>query len=250
MQFFKHYHNARRNELIKELINRYGAEGYARYWGLLEVLCEKFDGEKTEIAIHVDDLLPALFIKQSKKLSDFLESFDQLSVEISEKFGKSSVKVKNFQDNFYFFDAPILVDLQGKDFKFATKERRASDPKNKSKDKRVKIKELRIKNKEKNPTGPHEKLSDNFLNPHLAKVKIKTQEAWIATYKNPELVKTELMKAVTWLINSGQKRSDMGKYFSGWLSRSSSGQTNQNRKPTISEIAENQIANNPFREVV
>ena len=52
MKWFKHYTNASRSEKLNALRDKYGLEGYARYWLLVELLAEKFDGSNTTFRIH------------------------------------------------------------------------------------------------------------------------------------------------------------------------------------------------------
>ena len=240
MQFFKHYNDARKTHAIQEIMAIEGKEGYFHYMALLEVLSEKFDGEKEEVAVHVNHLLKELDIKQRKKLDNFLEKVNQVSVKIWEEFGKVSVKKIRVSENFYFFEVPILKDLQGKDFKFATKQRQVSDPKNKSKDKRI---------KNKNIYGIHEKLNHELLKPHFAKIKIETQEKWLKAYPDAEWLKGQLIKAVLWLSNNATKRKDMSRYFGNWLGNCTFGES----KPAKTEIKPSQaspMASKIFDDVI
>lgn len=52
MKWFKHYTGASRSEKLNALRDKYGLEGYARYWLLVELLAEKFDGTDTTFRIH------------------------------------------------------------------------------------------------------------------------------------------------------------------------------------------------------
>lgn len=52
MKWFKHYTNASLSHKLNLLRDKYGLEGYARYWLLVELLAEKFDGENTTFEIH------------------------------------------------------------------------------------------------------------------------------------------------------------------------------------------------------
>jgi hypothetical protein len=238
MQFFKHYNNARKTPAIQEIMAIEGKEGYFHYMALLEVLSEKFDGEREEVAIHVSDLLKELDIKQRKKLDNFLDKVNQVSVKIWEELGKVSVKKIRVAENFYFFEVPILVDLQGKDFKFATKQRQTSDPKNKDK---------RIKNKKKDIYGIHEKLNHELLKPHFEKIKIETQEKWFKAYPDSEWVKAQLIKAVLWLSNNSTTRKDMSRYFGNWLSNSTYGKSNP---PDKTSLQASPMASKIFDEVI
>lgn len=138
MQFFKHYHNASTSLKLQKLLDKKGVEGYGRYWLLLELLCEKFDGENSRIDLHLSEISTRVRLKYSKSVDTFIQ-----------ELVKSELILVKFSEKVYQIEAPILFDLQAKDFKYATRLRLSSDPKNKSKDKRIKNKDKRIKNKEK-----------------------------------------------------------------------------------------------------
>ena len=128
MKWFKHYHNASSSLKLQALISELGVEGYGQYWLLLELLCEKFDGETPVVCLFSSEISAKVGIKFSKKLQTFVQKladFSLISYEISGKV--------------YKIDAPILLDLQSKDFKFATRQRQQNDSKT----------TLRIKNKNK-----------------------------------------------------------------------------------------------------
>lgn len=241
MQWFKHYYNAKKAPFNRELIRDMKVEGYGYYMLLLGVLCEKFNGNDEKISVHVDDLLEGLEIKQRKKLDDFLKKLNQVSTKTLVEVGRVSVNFLEKSGNFYFFEAPILFDLKDRDFKKATLDRASSAPKNKSKEKRIKT---------KNIYGIHEKLDHEILKPHFVKVKRETQEAWISAYPDHVWLKEQLLKAVMWLVNNDEKRKDMGRYLGGWLSRSRTPKNTYQPKRSTAEIAQEQIANNPFRNEV
>lgn len=128
MKWFKHYHNASSSLKLQALISELGVEGYGQYWLLLELLCEKFDGETPVVHLFSNEISAKVGIKFSKKLQTFVQKladFSLISYEISGKV--------------YKINASILLDLQSKDFKFATKQRHQNDSKT----------TLRIKNKNK-----------------------------------------------------------------------------------------------------
>lgn len=133
MKWFKHYSNASSSLKLQSLISELGVEGYGQYWLLLELLCEKFDGESPEVTLFFDEISAKVRIKFTKKLETFLQKlsdFHLLSFQISGKF--------------YKIEAPILLDLQSKDFKFATKQRLLNDS---NATLRIKNKDIRLKNK-------------------------------------------------------------------------------------------------------
>lgn len=250
MQYFKHYHNASTSIKIQKIIKEHGVLGYGQWFLLLELLCEKFDGESDMIRLTTAEVIQKLRTKPAA-VRQVLARFAGLADILADIDGFEII-----------IQCPLLLDLQDKDFKHATKKRRESDAKNKIKNKdkeEDKDKEAKTTERLKTSADIHQKLNDDFLIPFLTTVKIETQNAWFKTYDDEAFVKTELMKACTWIINNSTKapKKNFGQFFSTWLGRGWE-QYRKNipsthsfgRKPTISEIAENQIANNPFREVV
>lgn len=238
MQFFKHYNNMDSSTFIQKVIKKHGLLGYAHWNLLLELMCLRFNGESILVQLTVPEVASKLRIK-SARVHSIISSFSEL--------GNNQVITKlesnNNQDNFDGFiiiiSAPILVDLQDRDFKYSRKERVEDDAK--KEELRTKKKELRNKNKISNI---HEKFSDDFLNPYLAKVKIETQEAWIKAYVDSSWIKIELIKAATWLINKGIERKNMGQYLTNWLNNAA--KTKGTAKKSMSGYAEEMFKNNPY----
>ena len=106
MKWFKHYANASDSVKLNNLIDELGVEGYGRYWLLLEMLAEEYDGKSEEFEVHFRKISAKVQIKFSKKLETFLQKlsdFHLIDFRISGKV--------------YFLSAPILSDLKQKDFK-------------------------------------------------------------------------------------------------------------------------------------
>ena len=116
MNWFKHYANASDSQKITELIEQMGLEGYAQYFLLLELLCAEFDGKNTKIRIHENTLKSKLRLKFSKKLAKVAQKFADFQLTSFQKSG-----------NFWIFDAPILLELQSKHFRYGRSKRPASE---------------------------------------------------------------------------------------------------------------------------
>jgi len=231
MQFFKHYHNADSSKEIQIIIKKYGLKGYAHWFLLLELMCEKFDGESSIVELTTSEVASKLRIKSSR-VHSVITQFESLLHNQSNK-----------DDFIIIIDCPLLLDLQDRDYKYARKVRVDSDAKKKNKDK-----DKRIKNKKKEIRGIHEKLDHEMLKPHFEKIKISTQDTWLKVYTDPEWVKDQLIKSLLWLQNTDQKRTDMGKFFGNWLGRATSPNVKYHRpKRSTADIAQEQIDNNPFR---
>ena len=122
MKWFKHYSNADSSTKLNRIIDEMGVEGYARYWLLLELLSSHFDGESTYFEIHENQILAKLRIKFSKKLATFMQKLSNFQL----------IKFKT-HSKVWQIDAPILLELLGKDFKYNRKRIVANDAKNKNK---------------------------------------------------------------------------------------------------------------------
>lgn len=158
MKWFKHYHGASSNIAVSNLILKFGHEGYALYMLLLELLCEKFDGENSEFEIHQTEILQKLRISKIKKFDRFIAS---MNVEFISMPVENRVTVEKSQTfNFtYKVIAPLLLLLQDRDFKKTRVSRRGDAPKNKIENKnKIEIKdkeeeEEKTEAAEKNPDG-------------------------------------------------------------------------------------------------
>jgi len=56
LKWFKHYCNASESEKLNQLMDKYGLEGLARYWLLVELLAEKWDGNEPKFNLHLRTL--------------------------------------------------------------------------------------------------------------------------------------------------------------------------------------------------
>jgi len=72
MKWFKHFTDASDDEFIAELENRFGLEGYARWWKLLEVVGGQFKKEGLPIATYPWSVWQAKLKGKRKKLEPFL----------------------------------------------------------------------------------------------------------------------------------------------------------------------------------
>ena len=130
MKWFKHFSDASTSSALEDLINEFGFEGYGRYWRLLELLSQKFDGESCYYRFHKRTLRGCMRFKSTVKLRCFMNAIGL----------QPGYKVNESKDHFEI-DAPILLDLKDRDFKKSRKDREENAPKNKIKKKN--------KNKEK-----------------------------------------------------------------------------------------------------
>ena len=105
MPWFKHYNNASSSLSIQKMMRKLGVAGYGQYFLLLELCCSKFDGTDFIIDLSLTELAVKLKIKSSR-------------VEVILKSFQESNLLSYSSDDFIFkIEMPILMDLQGKDFK-------------------------------------------------------------------------------------------------------------------------------------
>lgn len=129
MQYFKHYSGVKNSESLSVLEDKLGFAGIGRYWRMLEYLVENFDGDSPTFRIHRRNVRELLRLRSWNDCGTFMECF-----------GNVRGIFVNHSENVYEIDAPILLELQSRDFKRARTDRASSAPKIKSKNK--------IKNKE------------------------------------------------------------------------------------------------------
>lgn len=138
MMWIKHYSNARQSEYMSKLFAEYGWEGYGKYWGLLEYLATNYTGG--EPLFHVPrETIRGLFGVRS--WSDLQSFVDHLTNE----------RVLNFAlcGNVYRINAPILLELQSRDFKRARIERAETAPR----EEKIRIREDKNKKREDKATS-------------------------------------------------------------------------------------------------
>lgn len=222
MKWFKHYSNASDSVKLSRLVDELGVEGYGRYWLLLELLCEEYDGESTEFEVHFRKISAKVQIKFSKKLETFLQKLADFYLIEFRVVGKV-----------YKLSAPILSELKNRDFKKARHDRAESAPKNKIK-KKIKDKEKELEAKassteleNSSSCGAVQEFSnDQDLTNFLRNVKKSTQRLWIKTYGDIHWLRTEILKAMAWLDANPRKKPKgknparfLGNWFAiGWES--------------------------------
>lgn len=218
MDWFKHYNNTDDSEFIQTIEKRHGLLRYAHWMKFLELACSKYK-ESTTIRLTKSEVAQKLRIKPSSVdlvITSFLEA-DENQTTIKQGCSNNQAKKDDF---ILIIDMPILSDLKDRDFNRARANRGQTALRERVKSKEIRgKKKSKEKEKEKEPCGLHEKLKDSFIESYFVDVKLKTQEAWLVTYPNPEWIKNQIMKSITWLINQGEVRKDMGRYVSNWLAR-------------------------------
>jgi hypothetical protein len=103
MKWFKHYSDASRSEKLAQLVDEFGIEGYGRYWLLVELLAEKFDGKDTNFTIHNTTIKRTLYIHHDKMAVKFLGTIANLGlmscVSTNKLWSISCPKLLEIKDN-------------------------------------------------------------------------------------------------------------------------------------------------------
>ena len=271
MQYFKHFSNASSSLKIQAIIHEHGLVGYARYFLLLELLNEKFDGVSTEIELSFKEISTKLQIR----LNSGSKSFNQSS---------SIVQIFPivFQDDFKIvLQCAILLELMDSQSKYNIKKVNAlyspntlrSRIKNKdieldvdnieskdsissehfaSKDSDVSQKKKR-KQMAKDLGVVLELSHHDFLVDFFKSVAHDVQRAWLESYE-PDMLDEEFKKMKVWLITNPQKnpKTRIANFVTNWLSRASESQRKKipsNYQSKAQGIQDRLLAiKNPFSE--
>jgi len=125
MKWFKHYSNARISNALTEILAIHGPKGYGRYWLLLELMCEKFDGENdTKFIFDTAHLKQTCGFHRNQDLIKFLSSLNQVGI-MSHTSRNQVIEI----------NTDILLRLQGRDYKRSSGKRGQSAPKKETKNK-------------------------------------------------------------------------------------------------------------------
>jgi hypothetical protein len=158
-RWFKHYIDADTSKDLGPLLEILGLEGYARYWLLLELLFEHFDGTQTEFKIPTSRVLNKLKMRSKRGLTRFKTGLNQFTTRFE----------IDLTEHFVVFKTSICAELLHRDFKKARSERGQPAPKIKNKD----IDKDTDKEKE------NKKKSSNSLRSHSPQAE-KIAELWNA----------------------------------------------------------------------
>jgi len=126
MKFVKHYSNASNSTRLNLLIDKYGLEGYGRYWLFVETLTDQWDGSNEEIQIHIRTLTSQLQYYKWSATKQWLVSLESLDL-IGWSLENDVITIKT----------DIMLKLKGKSYSKRIHIMNDS-----------KIKELRLKNKD------------------------------------------------------------------------------------------------------
>lgn len=132
--WFKHYRNADTSKDLGLIIDEMGVEGYGRYWLLMELLYDHFDGEQNEFVIPTRELVGKLVTKDRGHAERVLARYSALIEDFSFTSAKGWITLRT----------SIPLKLLGRDFKKRVK----SAPNIYIKSNRKKSNRKKIQNKE------------------------------------------------------------------------------------------------------
>lgn len=80
LKWFKHYSNACESEKLNKLMDKYGLEGLARYWLLVELLARKWDGNEPKFNLHLRTLARQLRYYRLTMAKQWLDNGQRLGL--------------------------------------------------------------------------------------------------------------------------------------------------------------------------
>ena len=203
---------------VAAIFEKFGHEGFGRYWHLLALLGKKFSVDQDTITLSGRFLRSYLRIRTRDKLSTFL-----LSSELQAVF-----KAVEVNDE-YAFDSRILLELKSRDFK---------ETRSKRDDKAYKSKRERKKKNNITPISPAAGLENSFVDELIklfnrtlggtgkikqcmflsgdeasALIKLKQEKEFFRSFENWEKVFIEAKKS-SWLAGKNDKNFVL---TLGWL---------------------------------
>lgn len=216
MKWFKHYSNSLHSDSLSQLLIDCGLEGYARYWILLEELAERFDGQTTSFRIQSATIRSLFRIRSWNELDSF-------AVRLSNIRG---MNIKR-NENVFEIEAPILLELLGKDFRVARQARANTAPKieNKIKNKiENNINNNNICSEQKNLV-PNQQIKNDLVVVKITgdkEIGISKEliNSWSDTFPK-EFLEIEFKKARSWLITNSHRspKKNYGRFFNNWFNR-------------------------------
>lgn len=215
MKWFKHYSNVTTSNAVTEILAKTGFVGYGRYWRLLELMCEKFDGENDEkFTLNTKILQTSLGFYHLNSLRKYLQCI-------------ANVGLMSFEctSNVTVIYSSILLELQSSDFKYDRKRRRGADAKKKDirsntkKNKNISSEPM-SDNSPKAPIGPIEIFKgDSEIESLLGDVSHSSQKRWLKLYPDSDFLKREFLKMFHWLENNSNRRPRSPRGKTGFVTR-------------------------------
>ena len=211
MKWFKHHSDVRVSNSVSNVLGELGVSGYGRYWILLELMAQKFDGKNDDVfAFGVRELRESLRFNQGKQLISYLEAI-----------AKQGVIEFQASDKLIEIRSSILLDLLGRDFKKARSGRAQTAPKKEIK-KEKEIYSAVVK--------PRARKRQELFNPDgveqlRSAIDQETAAMWSELYPDEEYQRRESLKCWNYYRDAGRKRPTtlagwkrvMGSWFErGW----------------------------------
>ncbi len=203
MRWFKHYVDTGDSSSLATFRRATGREGMCRYWDLISFLASKFDGETCHFVIPRESLQKVMGFRSWTGLASFadqLATIPGLNVRAS--------------GNDYEIDAPILLDLLGRDFRVARQARASTALKTKTK-KEIKNKKTTtaVANHSLGRRSTTELVSFNSLTELLGAFDKETVSTWSQLYPDNEYLQRQSIKAWDYYRTNSVKTP---KNLKGW----------------------------------
>lgn len=226
MKWFKHYSDASKGETLEKIFRKYGLEGEARYWRLVELLAYRYDGNGDSFGFSLETIRQSLrhrSLTDCRLFLDHLTTFSTMKVEYS---GNDCLikydKIMKIKDNHH------------KNLPVSSKELASNLPLDKIRIDKKRRDKKRIKEniKEKLPLNNSPLEALNFTDPEiitwLREGSLPLQEKLLKKYDEDYLAAT-IEKAFYW--QSENKKRQAGTFLSSWIERDN----NKRLKGNLSE---------------
>lgn len=213
MKWFKHYSDASKGETLEKIFRKYGLEGEARYWRLIELLAYRFDGSTDSFSFSLETIRQSLRHRSLTDCRLFLDHLTTISsLEVNHSDNDCVIKydkIMKIKDNHH---KNLPVDGNKKEKNLPLDKIRI-DKNRIDKNKKENIKEKTILN-----NSPLEVLSfdDPEIITWLRKGSLPIQEKLLKKYDEDYLART-IEKAFYW--QNENKKRQAGSFLSSWIER-------------------------------
>ena len=86
MKWFKHHSNSHRDSTLKGIFRKYGLEGEARFWRLIELMAEQFQNDDVQFEFDLETIRESLrfrSVNDCRPFLDLLTTLTQMKIEYS-----------------------------------------------------------------------------------------------------------------------------------------------------------------------
>ena len=86
MKWFKHHSNSHRDKTLRGVFRKYGLEGEARFWRLIELMAERFQNDEVQFDFDLETIRESLrfrSVNDCRPFLDLLTTLSRMKVEYS-----------------------------------------------------------------------------------------------------------------------------------------------------------------------